>query len=148
MAADTVDVMREMLLPMATVLTPNLPEAETLTNSTIASERDMKRAATALLGLGPKAVLLKGGHLDSDPVVDMLATADGVTRFTSPRIQSINTHGTGCTLASAIATGLAQGMELAAAVERARDYVHKAIATAPGLGTGFGPLNHGHTVRG
>ncbi len=146
LAADTVDVVREILLPMATVLTPNLPEAETLIGKTIASEADMERAAMALLELGPQAVLLKGGHFDSDPVIDVLATAQGLTRFTSPRIQSTNTHGTGCTLASAIATGIAQGMELHAAVERARAYVLKAIATAPGLGSGHGPLNHGHTV--
>ena len=146
LADDTVDVVREILAPMAAVLTPNLPEAETLTGSAIASEGDMERAAMALLELGPRAVLLKGGHFDSDPVIDVLATKDGLTRFTSPRIQSTNTHGTGCTLASAIATGIAQGLELPAAVERARNYVHKAIATAPGLGSGFGPLNHGHTV--
>jgi hydroxymethylpyrimidine/phosphomethylpyrimidine kinase len=148
LAANTVDVVRKILLPMATVLTPNLPEAETLIGKAIASEADMERAAMTLLELGPKAVLLKGGHFDSDPVIDVLATAQGLTRFTSPRIQSTNTHGTGCTLASAIATGISQGMELNAAVERARAYVLKAISTAPGLGSGHGPLNHGHTMGG
>jgi hydroxymethylpyrimidine/phosphomethylpyrimidine kinase len=83
--------------------------------------------------------------MDTDPVVDFLATADGMTRFTSPRIRSTNTHGTGCTLASAIAVGLAQSTELKSSVERARDYVHEAIQSAPGLGSGYGPLNHGHT---
>jgi len=142
---DTVDVVRDVLLPMATVLTPNVPEAETLTGLTITSEQDMEEAAKALLAMGPKAVLMKGGHMDTDPVVDFLATADGMTRFTSPRIRSTNTHGTGCTLASAIAVGLAQSTELKSSVERARDYVHEAIQSAPGLGSGYGPLNHGHT---
>ena len=95
--------------------------------------------------MGPKAVLLKGGHLDSDPVVDLVATADGMTRFTSPRIQSTNTHGTGCTLASAIATGLAQGRDLTDAVVRARAYVAEAIRSAPGYGAGHA---HGRTVPG
>jgi hydroxymethylpyrimidine/phosphomethylpyrimidine kinase len=143
---DTVDVVRDVLLPMATVLTPNVPEAETLTGLTITSEQDMQAAATALLAMGPAAVLLKGGHLDTDPVVDLLATSDGITRFTSPRLQSTDTHGTGCTLASAIAVSIAQGLDLKTSVERARDYVHEAIKTAPGFGTGHGPLNHGHTI--
>jgi hydroxymethylpyrimidine/phosphomethylpyrimidine kinase len=142
---DTVDVVRDVLLPMATVLTPNVPEAETLTGQAITSEQDMEIAATALLAMGPKAVLMKGGHLDTDPVVDLLATVEGMTWFTSPRIQSTNTHGTGCTLASGIACGIAQGIALKAAVSQARSYVHKAIKTAPGFGTGHGPLNHGHT---
>jgi hydroxymethylpyrimidine/phosphomethylpyrimidine kinase len=142
---DTVKIVREVLLPMATVLTPNVPEAEILTGLTITSEQSMEAAAKALLAMGPKAVLLKGGHLDSDPVVDLVATAEGMTRFTSPRIQSTNTHGTGCTLASAIAVGFAQGNELKSSVERARDYIHKAIQSAPGFGSGHGPLNHGHT---
>jgi len=143
---DTVDVVRDVLLPMATVLTPNVPEAETLTGLTITSEQDMQAAATALLAMGPAAVLLKGGHLVTDPVVDLLATSDGITRFTSPRLQSTDTHGTGCTLASAIAVSIAQGLDLKTSVERARDYVHEAIKTAPGFGTGHGPLNHGHTI--
>ena len=144
--ADTVEVVRAVLLPMATVLTPNAPEAEALSGHQISTPGDMERAATALVAKGPKAVLVKGGHLDTDPVVDVLATADGVTRFTSPRIHSTNTHGTGCTLASGIAVGLAQGMDLGSAVSRARDYVHRAIETAPGFGTGHGPLNHTHTI--
>ena len=143
---DTVEVVRDILLPLATVLTPNVPEAESLTGQTITSEQDMEAAATALLTMGAKAVLLKGGHLDPDPVVDLLVTADGVTRFTSPRIQSTNTHGTGCTLASAIAVSIAQGMDSKSTVERAREYVHQAIKTAPGFGSGHGPLNLGHGI--
>ena len=138
--------LRATLLPRATVLTPNLPEAELLTGMTIATEADMQRAARMLLSFGVPAVLLKGGHLDSPDVVDLLATADGVQEFRSERLRTRHTHGTGCTLASAIAAGLAQGMALADAVARARRYVFQAIATAPGFGAGHGPLNHAVTV--
>ena len=102
----------------------------------------MHRAAQILLSLGAPAVLLKGGHLPGEQVVDLLATEDGVETFTAPRIVSRNTHGTGCTLASGIAACLAQDMSLRDAVSHARDYVRAAIATAPGLGRGHGPLNH------
>ena len=100
-----------------------------------------------LLALGPRSVLLKGGHLEGDTVRDVLAVEGGVQVFESPRIPSTSTHGTGCTLASAIATGIAQGLAIPQAVGRARDYVREAIRSAPGLGGGHGPLNHGHTVR-
>jgi hydroxymethylpyrimidine/phosphomethylpyrimidine kinase len=146
---DTRSVVRQRLIPRAAVLTPNIPEAEILAEMTIADEEAMAAAGRKLLAMGPKAVLMKGGHLDqsnSDQVVDLLLTSDGVKRFTSTRIDSRHTHGTGCTLASALACGLAQGMALEAAVERARGYVLEAILTAPGLGSGHGPLNHGHTV--
>jgi hydroxymethylpyrimidine/phosphomethylpyrimidine kinase len=107
----------------------------------------MREAGRALLALGCGAVLIKGGHLDGDTVHDVLATADGFTEWESPRIATRHTHGTGCTLASAIAAGLAQGMDVAAAVSRARDYVQRAIASAPGLGRGHGPLDHAHPLR-
>jgi hydroxymethylpyrimidine/phosphomethylpyrimidine kinase len=107
----------------------------------------MRATARELLSLGCAAVLLKGGHLDGDTVHDVLATNAGLTEWTSPRIDSRHTHGTGCTLASAIAAGLAQGMAIAAAVERARDYVQRAIASAPGFGRGHGPLDHAHPLR-
>ena len=136
-----------LMVPRATVLTPNLPEAEALTGLKVADLDGMRRAAAALLKLGPKAVLVKGGHLDGPVLFDLLLTADGETVFESRRIETSHTHGTGCTLASAIATGLAQGMDVAASVARARDYVHRAIATAPGLGHGHGPLNHGHPLE-
>lgn len=135
-----------LMVPRATVLTPNLPEAEALTGLEIADLDGMRRAGAALLKLGPKAVLVKGGHLQGPVLFDLLLTSDGETVFESRRIDTSHTHGTGCTLASAIATGLAQGMDVAAAVARARDYVHRAIATAPGLGHGHGPLNHGHPL--
>jgi hydroxymethylpyrimidine/phosphomethylpyrimidine kinase len=140
-------VLVERLLPRATLVTPNLPEAAVLVGFPIANEDDMARAGHAVLGLGPKAVLVKGGHLEDgrSEVVDLLVTAGGVRRFTHPRIASRSTHGTGCTLASAIACGLAQGLHLPDAVARARDYVHRAIETAPGFGTGHGPLNHAVT---
>jgi hydroxymethylpyrimidine/phosphomethylpyrimidine kinase len=106
----------------------------------------MIEAAEILRGWGPQTVLLKGGHLESDEVHDVLATPDGVFVYNTPRIVTNHTHGTGCTLASAVATGLAQGMDTPDAVVRARAYVLEAIRTAPGYGRGHGPLNHGHTV--
>ncbi len=139
--------LKTRLLPRAAVLTPNLPEAEILCGWPIADVAAMREAARALLALGCGAVLLKGGHLDGDLVHDVLATEAGFEEWTSPRIATQHTHGTGCTLASAIAAGLAQGMTVAAAVGRARDYVQRAIASAPGLGRGHGPLDHAHPLR-
>lgn len=107
----------------------------------------MKRAAEKLVSLGAQAVLMKGGHLEGDRVIDLLFHDGRVDRFEDARIASRSTHGTGCTLASAIAAGLAQKMGLKDAVVRARHYVREAIATAPGFGRGHGPLNHAVTVR-
>lgn len=147
LAKDAVERLRERLVPKATVLKPNVPEAEGLTGLTIAGETDAAAAARMLLALGPKAVLMTGGHLYGDQVIDFLLIAgDAMEALPSPRIATRHTHGTGCTLASAIATGLAQGLDVRAAAVRARAYVLKAIETAPGLGCGHGPLNHGHTV--
>ncbi|HET6308154.1 MAG TPA: bifunctional hydroxymethylpyrimidine kinase/phosphomethylpyrimidine kinase [Rhodopila sp.] len=146
LASEAVDSLRRRLLPRATVITPNLPEAEALTGLAIRTEADMRVAATVLLSLGVPAVLLKGGHLDSDTVTDLLATPDGIEAFSAPRIETRHTHGTGCTTASAVAAGLAQGMSLRDAVVRARAYVREAIRTAPGFGQGHGPLNHAVTV--
>ena len=144
---DACDALRTLLVPMAALLTPNVPEAESLSGVRIASEKDLGRAAERLLLLGPGAVLVKGGHLPGDIVVDVLRTADGGEyRFESPRIDSRSTHGTGCTLASAIALGIAEGLTLEGAVTRARLYVFDAIRTAPGLGQGHGPLNHAHPI--
>ncbi|HWB51971.1 MAG TPA: bifunctional hydroxymethylpyrimidine kinase/phosphomethylpyrimidine kinase [Stellaceae bacterium] len=145
---EAIDALKVRLVPRAAVLTPNLPEAEILCGRAIADVAAMRAAAQALRALGCRAVLLKGGHLDGDTVHDILATAAGLTEWTSPRIASRHTHGTGCTLASAIAAGLAQGMDVVAAVERARAYVQKAIASAPGIGRGHGPLDHAHPLRG
>jgi len=145
--ADTRLVLRERLIARATVITPNLPEAEILVGGTVADEADMAAAGREILGLGPRAVLMKGGHMPGDEVVDLLVTVDGTERFASPRIDTRHTHGTGCTLASAIAAGLAQGHELSTAVGRARAYLVEAIRSAPGYGHGHGPLNHAHTMR-
>ena len=130
------------LLPLATLLTPNLPEAELLTGLPIPDLAAMHHAAELLLTLGVPAVLLKGGHAAGDTVTDLLATETGIVAFTRPRLDTRHTHGTGCTLATAIACGLAAGMALPDAVERARNYVQAAIAAAPGIGAGHGPLGH------
>ena len=143
LSADAVAVLIARLLPRAAVLTPNIPEAAALTGLAIDDLTGMHRAAEALLRLGAPAVLLKGGHLPGDALTDLLATRAGTEAFAGSRIASRHTHGTGCTLASAIATGLAQGMTLREAVVRARTYVRVAIAAAPGYGGGHGPLNHG-----
>jgi hydroxymethylpyrimidine/phosphomethylpyrimidine kinase len=140
-------VLVERLLPLAALVTPNAPEAAALTGLRVESESDMERAAGHLLALGASAVLIKGGHVPGDTIVDLLRTADGEgARFEHPRIETKSTHGTGCTLASAIACGVALGFTLRDAVQRAEDYVVEAIRTAPGLGKGHGPLNHGHVI--
>ncbi|MDC3960641.1 bifunctional hydroxymethylpyrimidine kinase/phosphomethylpyrimidine kinase [Polyangium jinanense] len=135
------------LLPRAALITPNLPEAEVLSGQTIDGVAGMRRVAEALLALGPKAVLVKGGHLEGPKVTDVLVTAAGERIFEDDRIETTSTHGTGCTLASAIAAGIAQGLGVEAAIARARRYIRLAIAQAPGLGHGHGPLNHAVTVR-
>ena len=146
LAPQAVETMRRRLLPTAAVITPNLPEAEALSGLPVRSEQQMRDAADALLALGVPAVLLKGGHLASDRVVDLLATASGMEAFAAPRIATTHTHGTGCTTASAVAAGLAQGLSLRDAVVRARAYVRAAISAAPGFGGGHGPLDHAVTV--
>lgn len=144
---DATDALKRCILLLATLATPNVPEAEALTGMSVIDPEEMEHAAQMLLTLGPKAVLLKGGHLAGPRIVDLLCTDAGFTAFRSKRIETNNTHGTGCTLASAIATGLAQGLPMVAAVERARKYLLAAIKSAPGLGHGNGPLDHGHTLR-
>ena len=146
-AEDACAALTAVLFPRATVVTPNVPEAEALTGRPIASVEDMADAARALLELGSQAVLLKGGHLMGDTLTDVLVTRDGAETFAADRIKSEDTHGTGCATATAIAAGLAQGLSVRAAVERARVFVREAIRTAPGLGAGPGPMNHAHTVR-
>lgn len=134
------------LLPRAALLTPNLPEAEALIGSPIDDESAMIRAVERLRSMGARAVLLKGGHLHGSEVLDILGTQGGTEMFRSARIETRHTHGTGCTLASAVAAGVAQGMSLRAAVRRARAYVQAAILAAPGLGAGHGPMGHDVTV--
>jgi hydroxymethylpyrimidine/phosphomethylpyrimidine kinase len=141
--------LRERLLPMSALLTPNVPEAEALTGIEIESPDDFGRVADALLLLGANAVLVKGGHLPGDTVVDLLRTADGYEhRFEGARHVGRATHGTGCTLSAAIATGLAQGMTLESAVGRAIEFVRQAMHWAQPLGRGpAGPLDHGFALR-
>lgn len=146
LAPDGLAALKRWLLPLACLITPNLPEAEALAGMAIPDLAAMHHAAQAMLTLGVPAVLLKGGHLPGEQVVDLLATVDGVEEFVAPRIATRHTHGTGCTLASAVAAGLAQGLGLRDSVVRARAYVRAAIAAAPGFGAGHGPLNHTITV--
>jgi hydroxymethylpyrimidine/phosphomethylpyrimidine kinase len=141
-----VAALKALLIPGAALLTPNIPEAEVLTGMAITDVGAMQQAGQALLAMGAKAVLVKGGHLPGSRLHDILIRAEEVMIISERRIETRQTHGTGCTLASAIATGLAQGMQLSAAVRRAHAYVQEAIRTAPGFGAGHGPLNHGHTV--
>jgi hydroxymethylpyrimidine/phosphomethylpyrimidine kinase len=141
------DFLLKRLVSLAALAMPNADEAAALTGRTVASADDLIAAGSALLDAGAGAALMKGGHLAGDVVIDALVEREGTTLFRNPRIRSTSTHGTGCTLASAVATGLAQGLRLTDAVERAIRYVREAIRTAPGLGAGCGPLNHAHTVR-
>ncbi|MFL5266550.1 MAG: bifunctional hydroxymethylpyrimidine kinase/phosphomethylpyrimidine kinase [Stellaceae bacterium] len=144
---DAVEVLKRLLISRALVLTPNLPEAEILSGMSIGSAAEMLRAGEHLLMLGCRAVLVKGGHLSGETVSDVLVTVTGARVWENPRLATRHTHGTGCTLASAIAAGVSQGLDIEHAVDRARSYVHRAIAEAPGLGRGHGPLDHSHPLR-
>ncbi len=144
---EAVGALYRLLLPRAAVVTPNAPELTVLTDTDVTDEADLLLAAQELLAAGPAAVLAKGGHLEGPTVVDWLVTHNSQQRFESPRIATVHTHGTGCTLASAVAAGLAAGLPLASAVERARAYLMSAILAAPGLGGGHGPLGHNFAVR-
>lgn len=137
-----VTAIRENLLPLAEVVTPNIPEAEVLADMKIASLEHMREAGRRILALGPRVVLVKGGHLEAPESIDVACTADGSEEFSGPRISSVHTHGTGCTLASAIAANLAAGLDHRAAIAGAKTYVEGAIRNAPGVGRGQGPLNH------
>ena len=134
------------ILPLATLLTPNAPEASVLSGIKVVDVDSQQVAGETLLKKGARAVLVKGGHISGSNITDLLVTKNGVFRFESKRILTQHTHGTGCTLASGIATGLAQGMDLYRAVSRARSYLSAAITTAPGFGSGHGPINHTVTV--
>jgi len=148
LAGQAVRAVRERLVPQAALLTPNAPEAAALTGLAVETTDDLRRAGEALLAAGARAVLMKGGHVPGARLVDILMTARGETAFEGERIDTRHTHGTGCTLASACATGIAQGLSLEAAVARAWTYVHQAMVRAPGLGRGHGPLDHGWPLRG
>jgi len=141
--ADAVAAIRTELLKLAEVVTPNVPEAEVLTGLSIASLDDMRTAARRIRTLGPRVVVVKGGHLpQGDRVVDVVCTPDAEFDLTGPRFETRHTHGTGCTFAAAIAAHLALGQPIEEALQSARAYLEGAIRHAPGLGRGHGPLNH------
>jgi hydroxymethylpyrimidine/phosphomethylpyrimidine kinase len=145
LAPDAVDVLKRVLIPLALVITPNLPEAAALLDAPIAeTEAEMRVQGERLLALGPKAVLVKGGHAEGAESVDLLIEPSAVTRLAADRIATRNTHGTGCTLSSAIAAGLAKGLSLAEAVRAAKTYLTDALAAAERIkiGSGHGPVHH------
>ena len=149
LAADAVDVLTTRLLPLATVITPNLPEAAALLHDAEAKSReDMARQARALAALGPSAVLVKGGHLESNESPDVLASTGRLTWFEAERLPTKNTHGTGCTLSSAIAAEIAKGLSLPEAVAVGKAYLAAAVAAAGQLsvGSGHGPVQHFHAL--
>ncbi len=134
--------LKELLFPLSILVTPNIPEAETLTGYTIKNKQDMIKAAKKILNMGPKNVLLKGGHLKNKMIFDILATKNKIKIFSRKKIKTKNTHGTGCTLSSALATCLSQKKNILKSCEISLKYVNKAIVSAPNYGKGFGPLNH------
>ena len=144
LAPEAVEAMRGRLLPLALVLTPNLPEVTALTGISVSGAAEARRAALALAAMGPRVVVVKGGHADTDPVVDFVLDArDGSwTEMVNPRVPGSSTHGTGCTFSAAITAFLARGLEPLEAVTRARAYLQGALLRAPGLGSGHGPLGH------
>ena len=137
-----VGAIRTQLLPVARVVTPNVPEAEELAGMQISSIEDMRTAAQRILELGPSVVLVKGGHQDGGESIDVGADGSGIFEIRGPRLATLQTHGTGCTLASAIAANLALGYDVRDAIGRARRYLEGAIRNAPGIGHGHGPLSH------
>lgn len=146
LADDAVAALLARLVPLATVVTPNTPELAALSDAPIEDEADVVLAAQELLGMGAGAVLAKGAHLAGDEIADWLVTPSLQRRFADARIATRHTHGTGCTLASALAVSLAQGLTLVEATARARGYVQDAIRAAPGLGGGHGPIGFNHAL--
>ena len=144
---EAVQAVRSLMVPRAALLTPNAPEAEALTGIAVTDLDGQRRAGAALLAMGARAVLMKGGHVPGETVIDLLLTPGGETVLEGPRVETRHTHGTGCTLASACAAGLARGLSLESAVAEAWAYVAEAIRRAPGLGQGHGPLDHGWPLR-
>jgi hydroxymethylpyrimidine/phosphomethylpyrimidine kinase len=138
---DAVEALRTKLLPLATLVTPNLPEAAGLAGFDVSTEQDMERAARAIVDLGPRAVLVKGGHLEGRDATDLLVTADGVQPLSAERIDTPHTHGTGCVLSAAIAAYLARGDELLGAVTKGKAFVTEAIRAGLEIGDGIGPVN-------
>ncbi|MEM7660798.1 MAG: bifunctional hydroxymethylpyrimidine kinase/phosphomethylpyrimidine kinase [Pseudomonadota bacterium] len=145
--ASTTDVLASLLMREAALVTPNAPEAEILTGKSVESVDGQRRAAEALLEAGVRAALVKGGHIDTNPIVDVLQTQHGEWLFENRRIETTSTHGTGCTLASAVATELGLGRSMNEAVAHASDYLSGAIENAPGFGQGHGPVDHAWRVE-
>lgn len=141
LAKNATETLRTSLVPLASVITPNIPEAETLTGMKIVSDTEVRQAAEKLVAMGAKAVVVKGGHREG-PATDLYYDGSRFHEFSAERIESSNTHGTGCTFASAIAAGLARGMSLLDSVALAKDYVTEAIRRSFSVGRGHGPLNH------
>ncbi|MBQ3928714.1 MAG: bifunctional hydroxymethylpyrimidine kinase/phosphomethylpyrimidine kinase, partial [Clostridia bacterium] len=141
MQQEALDTLRKKIIPMALILTPNIPEAETIAKMSIRNVEDMKKAAAAIYAMGAKNVLVKGGHLDGD-AVDVLYDGQNYSIYSNERIDTKNTHGTGCTYSSAIAANLAKGLAPMAAVQNAKDYVTTAIRYSLAIGKGHGPTNH------
>lgn len=133
---------RDFLVPLSTIVTPNLDEASILVAGTIDTVDKMVDAGKALLGMGAGAALIKGGHLEEAEIVDVMVLENTIRKIPHAKIDTTSTHGTGCTLSAAIAAGLASGLDVEDAVADGLDFVQRAIATAPGLGKGHGPLNH------
>jgi len=146
LAPNAVSAMVKELFPLATLVTPNIPEAKALAHLRSAKRNDAEAAARKLIEMGAGAALIKGGHATKSTIDDVMVWSGGVEVYAFPRIKTKHTHGTGCTLSTAIACGLAQGLSLPLSTGKAREFVQAAIETAPGLGKGHGPLNH-MTVR-
>ncbi|MCX7623992.1 MAG: bifunctional hydroxymethylpyrimidine kinase/phosphomethylpyrimidine kinase [Thermomicrobium sp.] len=141
---DAVAALREVLLPLAFIVTPNAPEAEVLCGRPVRNEEEMREAARAIHAFGPRYVVVKGGHIDSDQAIDLLFDGQTFERFVLPRVATPHTHGTGCTFSAAIAAFLARGMEVPVAVWEAKRYLHRALEAAFSVGRGRSPVHHFH----
>ncbi|WP_102028150.1 bifunctional hydroxymethylpyrimidine kinase/phosphomethylpyrimidine kinase [Salirhabdus sp. Marseille-P4669] len=139
---EAINALKEKLIPLATVVTPNIPEAEMIVGFPIHSLDDRKEAAMSIVKLGARSVLMKGGHLEGDRVVDLYYDGSTLEEFVSPRIHTKHTHGTGCTLSAAITAELAKGKSVKDAVQIGKDFIHAAIEKELGIGHGHGPTNH------
>ena len=139
---DAVSALGSLLLPLAELVTPNLPEAEALTGRSLTTDGEMRRAAREIVALGPRAVVIKGGHRPGEVATDLFYDGEAFLEFSAPRVHTQSTHGTGCTFASAIAAYLAHGQPLAEAVGRAKEYLTEALRQAQPLGAGHGPVEH------
>ena len=141
-SSNSIKHLKKLLLPLCNVVTPNIPEAEVLTGYSILDKADMIKAAKKIITMGAKNVLLKGGHLKNKMIFDILVSKKEIKIFPKRKIKTKNTHGTGCTLSSALATCLSQKKNIYKSCKISLRYVEQAILTAPGYGKGFGPLNH------